>query len=341
MPFTEESFLKLEEKLNLLVEENEQLKKRQLASTKKEWTKFKNVILDVVIDGDKFEGDFENFKNSVERSIVFSKLLDANNPCSNVLGFTFTDIIRRLAIANFKNALPAGVRPRFEKDIAEAVDNPIWGVILKSNPVTMLVSSVVDKVAGFIKKIKIKRENVLSIDRAYDKVRFEKFMKELQPYIQFYDELVRASKEYQLKVNELVNRKVELKARMENYHGNFLTTLGIQATSGSELNNEVNAKLNPSEDTVEAYLAILANADFLKAHKIAKKFPTLKTSVLQYKLAFYNVLNDFLDKNVSALEAAKSFKNNNPEIEEILGLVNEQKEDLENKIKEASVALSH
>lgn len=340
MPFTEAFFLQLEEKLNRLVAENEQLKKRQLASTKKEWAKFKNSIIDVVIDGDKFEGDFESFKNSVEQSLVFSKLLEANNPCSNVLGFTFTDIIRRLAIANFKHALPAGVRPRFEEDIAEAIDNPIWGIILKSNPVTMLVTNVVDKIAGFIKKIKIRRETVVSIDRAYDKVRFERFMKDLQPYIQFYDELVRATKEYQLKVNELVNRKGELKARMHNYHGNFLTTLGVQATNGSLLNNEVNAKLNPVEEEETAYLAILSNEDFIKAHKIAEKFPVLKTNVLQYKLEFYNVLNTFLDQNISALEAAKSFKNNNPQIEEILELVNEQKESLKSKIEETTSVLS-
>jgi len=223
MSVTLEEFNKLKAQLEELVSENTKLKQRNLEATKKEWKQFKDTILEVVADGDLFEGDFENFRQQVEDTSLFTKLIDANNPCSEILGFTFLDVVERLAKQNFLNSLPAEDRPRFETEIiANAIQNPIWQVLLQTNPVTFLVSNVVDKVSSFIKKIKIKKERIVSIERSYDEAKIKNFITDLQPYIQFYDALSRATREYDTAVTELINRKGELKVRMDNYHGNFL-----------------------------------------------------------------------------------------------------------------------
>jgi len=308
MSVTLEEFNKLKAQLEELVSENTKLKKRNLEATKKEWKQFKDTILDVVVDGDLFEGDFENFRQQVEDTSLFTKLIDANNPCSEILGFTFLDVVARLAKQNFLNSLPPEDRPRFETEIlANAIQNPVWQVLLQSNPVTFLVSNVVDKVSSFIKKIKIKKERIISIESAYDEAKIKNFITDLQPYIQFYDALSRATREYNASVTELINRKGELKVRMDNYHGNFLKKLGVDATGGAALINQVTAKVTPDNLKEEqGYLTLLADENLINANKIAKNFPMLKASVRQFKLEYNKIFHKYLSENLKALEAAKA-----------------------------------
>lgn len=339
MPVTLEEFNQLKAQLEELVTENAKLKERNLTAAKKEWKQFKDTILEVVADGDLFEGDFENFRKQVEDTSLFTKLIDANNPLSEVLGFTFLEVVERLAKQNFLNALPPEDRPRFEMEIIKnTIQNPVWEVLLQSNPVTFLVANVVDKISGFIKKIKIKRDKIIDIESAYDKAKIKNFITDLQPYIQFYDELSRATRDYDAAVSELINRKGELKVRMNNYHGNFLKKLGVDATSGAALINQVTEKITPANLEEEtSYLTLLEEEGLINAHKIAKNFPMLKSSVRQFKLEYNKIFYKYLSQNVSALEAAKAFKNNNSELTDLITTIEKKQKELQAEIETAIV----
>ena len=338
MAVTLEEFNKLKAQLEELVIENAKLKERNLAAAKKEWKQFKDTILEVVADGDLFEGDFENFRKQVEDTTLFTKLIDANNPLSEVLGFTFLEVVERLAKQNFLNALPVEDRPRFEMEIIKStIQNPVWQVLLQSNPVTFLVANVVDKISGFIKKIKIKRDKIIDIESAYDKAKIKNFITDLQPYIQFYDALSRATREYDAAVNELINRKGELKVRMNNYHGNFLNKLGVNATSGAALINQVTEKITPASQEEESYLALLEDENLINAHNIAKNFPLLKSSVRQFKLEYNKIFHKYLTGNLNALEAAKMFKSNNTELKDLIETIEKKQKELAEEIDDAVV----
>jgi len=298
----------LEQKVQDLTEERNKERQELLVIREQEYEQFLDPIMDVLTSGDKVQSDFEHLIKSMQKDELLVDMADANNPNSTVLGFQFSEIVVKIAKQIFLDDLSIEDRPRFEKALGDATDNSLLKVLVQSNPVGILVSRVVEKVVGFVKSVKIKGKNVVSIQRAFTKQKIKKFIKELDKYVRFYDSLLLTSREYKSSVQQLTNRKNELVVRLDNYYEKFLQTLEVTATSGRKLVKQVNKKLKPAlVDGLPDYVAVMNKEENRKAHQIAIKFPELKNAIRQLEVDYYQILARYFGHCLKDLKKAKKF----------------------------------
>lgn len=329
----------LEQKVQDLTEARAKERQELLAIREQEYERFLDPIMDVLTSGDKMQSDFEHLIKSMQKDELLIAMADANNPNSSVLGFQFSEIVIKIAKQIFLNDLSTEDRPRFEKALVDATDNSLLKVLAQSNPIGILVSRVVEKVVGFVKSVRIKGKNVVSVQRAFTKQKIKKFIKELDKYVRFYDSLLLTSREYKSSVQQLTNRKNELVVRLDNYYEKFLQTLEVTATSGSKLIKQVNKKLKPElvEGTPD-YLAVMNTAENRKAHQIAIKFPELQNDIRQLEVDYYQILSRYFGHYLKDLKRARKFSTTtNIDLEELIERIEECIVKTEKDIKNGSV----
>lgn len=298
----------LEKKLQKFTEEREKERQNALLKQSQEYEDFINPILEVVESGDKVQKEFESLIKEMMKDQLLIDMGDVNNPNSAILGFQFSEIVVQIAKQIFLNDLPEADQPRFVKALSDATDHSIIKMLVQTNPVGLLVSRVVEKVVGFVKSVRIRGKNVVSIQRAFSKQKIKKFISQLDKYVKFYDSLLLTSREYKSSVQQLTNRKNELVIRLDNYHDKFLKTLNVQATSGMKLLRELNKRMTPTKvDGIPDYSSVLNNVDNKAAYQIAVKFPELKNTIRQLKVDYYQILSRYFDNYLKDLKKARKF----------------------------------
>lgn len=332
---------KLKKQVAELTTRNEALEVAETKKLEAAYQKFTDDVLEVVSEGDDMEEDFNHLVKKIEDDDLFIDLIEMNNPTSNVLGFNFGEVVTKLANKHFLGSLPTEDHERFKEHLKDAVKPPFLKILLDTNPITGIIANVITKVTSFVKRVKVKNRQVVSIEKAFDNVKLASFIDEMEKYLGFYALLVKAGDDYKANKRTLTSSKLALETHLNDYHKDFLTVLKIKEKKGAKLWKEVFAKFNPAKIKGKAKLeAVLAEEDNKKAHQIALKFPALKERISKFKQEYYQVLITFFQQNLKALEAARllSFKNNN--IAKLEKKVAKQIKNLEKEIQTAKAAVA-
>jgi len=337
---------KLKAQIAELTKKNDALEKAELARIKGQYKTFVREILEVVSQGSTLELNFEQLVEDMEDDELYIALTEANNPSADILGFRFVQIIWDLAQTHFLEELPVEDQPRFNRQLANAVKSPLLKVILHANPVTLMVSRVVEKVASFVKSIKVKKKgggdiNVLSVERAFTKEKLDNFITDLGKYVGFYDSLIQAAGNYKADKRKLATREEELKLLMGNYQENFYKILKVSTKNNADTLLEINDKFNPANlQDKNAFLAIMENEDNLKAHKIAVKFPELRNQINLFQAEYCQILHSFFQDNLKALEKAKAFSEDTNKLASLIEKINKKISSLKEEIEKTKATLS-
>lgn len=304
----EQEVATLKTQLAALVAQNEVLKARTQAAEEKEANKLIDGLLEVIEHGDKLESDFINLVDQIESDQLLIDLSEVNNPSSDVLGFKFTDIILKAGHKHFMIDLAPEDRTRFKDTLLNVVKNPLIKAILTTNPVSYLVSKVVEKVSDFTESVKGKpKERLLSVKKAFGQQKLEAFVSEMEQYFPFYESLLNAADTYEVEVDSLKEKYNHLESRLDNYYAGFLGVLGLDPDASQPLLRQVQERFTPEKvDGIPDFRPILDDENNQEAYKIALKFPELKEQIQALMAEYRSILSNFLKDNLEALEIAKN-----------------------------------
>ncbi len=328
----EEEISTLKTQMEALLLQNQALKDRATNAEKNEANHLIDAILKVIHHGDRLESDFTNLLDQMESDELLIDLGEANNPSSDILGFKFTSIIFKSAIKHFIDQSPMEDKARFKDVILNVVQSPLVEVLMTTNPISWLVSKVVDKVADLTESIKGKHGvRILTTKKAIAQNQIDAFTQEMEAYFPFYEALLDASEEYEIRVGDLREDNARLDALLKDYYSGFLKILALDPTEAtSPLLRQVQDRFTPNvEDGMEDYRTILEDDKNQQAYQIALKFPDNRQMILEVIAEYQNILSDYLEANVEALNLAKALS------EDTVGL-----EKLENRIKDRRAVLT-
>lgn len=241
---------------------------------------------------------------------LFTKLLQANNPTSDILGFRFHETILKAAEKHFKNELRSEPeRSRFNQVITKLVNNPIVSSLANSNPITSVTAAIISTVAGYsttsldIDKNgnKIKDVSAVTID-AFCQKNIDAFRSELQPYIQFYDALNTASQRYLAGLENISQRHTYLKNTVDNFKEQLYNS--IQVDDSSTLIKLASVLPDPSSGKVN-FQTHLKDPRVIQCYRVVSGLPPLLLTVQQFRREYDHTLLTFLKEYISALESAK------------------------------------
>lgn len=335
MDFQQE-IMALKEQMEALKAQNQVLKDRALAAEKKEADELINRIFKVIHHGDKLESDFDNLLDKIENDELLIDLGEANNPNSKVLGFQFTKVIFKAAIDNFINDSPVEDKKRFTDVILNVVKNPLVNVLLTTNPVSYLVSKVVDKVADLTTSVKGKHgQRILSVKKAFKQEQIDAFTKEMEKYYPFYDALLLASDMYEDRVATLREQSMYLEELIGDYYSGFLKTLALDPTEEhAPLLRQVQDKFTPPiKDGEPDFRALIEDENNIAANKIAIKFPELRQQIVEVIASYKEILADYLEANLEALAMAKELSQDTAGLEKLEERIKARKKVLSKKVK--------
>lgn len=334
----EEEISSLKAQMEALLQQNKELKDRAANAEKKEANHLIDAILKVIHHGDRLESDFTNLLDQMENDELLIDLAEANNPSSDILGFKFTSIIFKAAIKHFIDKSPVEDKVRFKDVILNVVQSPLVEVLLTTNPVSWLVSKVVDKVADLTESVKGKHgTRILTTKKAIAKNQIDAFTEEMEAYFPFYEALLDASEEYEIRVRELREDNERLEAMVKDYYSGFLKILALDPTEASApLLRQVQDHFTPTViDGMADYRAILEDEKNQQAYQIALKFPDNRQMILEVIAEYQHILSDYLEANIEALNLAKALSEDTIGLEKLENRIKERRSVLEKRISKA------
>jgi hypothetical protein len=287
--------------------------------------RFKDSIAYCLLRSEIFEAftglpqlDFD-FKRTIEKIAVtglFTKLMQANNPTSDILGFRFTDVIFNASEKHFRTMLKNDQdKRRFSQVISKIVDNPVISSLANTNPVTSVVAAIISTIAGFTtSKVDIEKDGgkvqdvTVSQEDAFDHKSITAFRDELQVYIDFYDALIIASSDYLEGLEELNAKYAYLVKSVSDYKSELYSALDV---------NENNLLLrltrllpDPAIKQIDYHL-VFNDPVIIKSQLLARKFPVLQLAVNDFKKDYNALLFNYLNTYIKTLGTAHDFPDEN------------------------------
>jgi hypothetical protein len=298
----------LKNQLAGLLTENSEFRQKEIARQKTLFDQLYNAIILVVEEGDLLQYKFDSTYDEVKANKVMIKLDEVNNPSSSFLGFNFLDVINKACEDHLLSGLPDDQKISFRELVSRVINNPIVSVILNSNPVTKIISGVIDRVDTFM-ETKVAKEGKDFVTKAKHIIQERKvvnFYNSLKKYIDFYDSLLNAANQYGIAVDNLSIKHQGIQNEYSGYYTKFIETLGLSK------NQKILPQINKMFQIVEVngvpnYAEIIENEKIRAAYDLASKFYIFQQTVDLVRADYDAVLIKYLDANVFALETSKGF----------------------------------
>jgi hypothetical protein len=320
----------LKARIKLLEKEQDDLIAKDKSSDSAIYCSIRSELLLAFTEATLLESEFRNTCEKIAISGLFTKLMQASNPTSDILGFRFTDIIFTAAERHFLDKIKDDQdKKRFSQVVSKIIDNPVVTSLANTNPVTSVVASIISTIAGFstsrvdiekeggkIKDVSVSQQDII------DNKSITAFREELQAYINFYDALITASNEYLQGIDNIKDKYAYLVGSLNDYRDDLFTELNI---SGNNLLVELTVILpDPSRNDLD-YSMLLNDPKIRKCMAISGKLPALKLEVnkliSEYKLLLIKYLSDY----TNVLESAEGFPEKDIDKTKTEKLVNEIK----------------
>jgi len=304
----------LRSRIKTLEKENDELKSENRSNDSVAYCILRSEIFEAFTKVSQIDFDFKNTADKIAVTGLFTKLMQANNPTSDILGFRFTEIIFSASEKHFKEALKDEKdKKRFSQVINKIIDNPVVSSLANTNPVTSVVSAIISIVASFTtSRAEVEKEGgrikdvTVEQQDAFENREISAFRNELKVYIDFYDALIIASREYLEGLNELNRKYSYLIQSVVDYKTELYTELDFKE---SNLLMQL-AKLLP-DPAVKGinYSGIIHDPKIQKSQYLARKYPVLQQAVFDFKKEYNSSLYNFLSDYIRTLKTARNFPN--------------------------------
>jgi hypothetical protein len=299
-------------RIKSLEKENESLKTKNRSNDSLAYCTLRSEIFEACTNISQLDFDFKNTVDKIAVTGLFTRLMQANNPTSEILGFRFTEIIFTASEKHFKEVLKEEQdKNRFSQVIGKIIDNPVVSSLANTNPVTSVVSSIISTIAGFTtSKIALDKEGGriknVGVDQqdVFDNRSISAFRNELQVYIDFYDALIISSNDYLQGLEDLNGKYAYLILTVKDYKSEFYNEFDVR-----ENNLLIRlSKLLP-DPAIEGldYSAVIHDIKIQKSLHLARKYPVLHQAVSDFKKEYNTLLFKFLSDYIKILKTARNF----------------------------------
>jgi len=305
-------FEELKTRIKTLEIENQVIRAEQRAADSISYSNIRLEIFEAYSNISQLGFDFRNTIDKIAVTGLFTRLMQANNPASDVLGFRFTDVVMSAADKHFMHQLKKETdRKRFSQAIGNIISNPVVSTLAHSNPISSVVSSLITVIVGFTtSSVNANKDNNrardLSVEQStpFNEKEIAAFRKELEIYINFYDELISISDHYLKGIENLNDKYAFLVQSVTSYKAELYTQ-----TESQENNPLISLTLSlPEPDRAGVdFGSMLNDPSVRQTLQAARKFPLLKQSVEYFKTEYYSLLFHFLTSYSQTLEKAKTF----------------------------------
>lgn len=266
--------------------------------------------------------DFRNTTDKIALTGLFTKLMQANNPSSDILGFRFNDIILAACQKHLIGQMhEEKEKKRFGQVIAKIVSNPVVSSLANTNPITSVVAAIVSTVAGFSTPVLTRekeggksRETVVENVDVFQNENITEFREELQVYIGFYDALIIASDNYLTGIANLNNKYNGLMLSVKAYQANLYRL--VDGDDSNLLLKLASLLPDPGRQKVD-FQSFLIDPKILAASAEARKYLLVQQSVNDFKKEYNYLLLQFLLEYLDALELTKSFPEGTMDIHKV------------------------
>ncbi len=272
-------------------------------------TSFNNLAF-ALENGDVLEKDFETAINDITKDPILVKLMEANNPNSDVLGFKFKEVILEAS----KNSFTKGLREknevvRWTNIVDKVINNDVVKSILQTNPITNVVSSIVSLAANFSTTTQVGKKVIETRD-AFQQEQINEFISEMKPYIEFYDRLLLTGNLYLLEVDRIKEKYSYLNQSANEFNQNLLKTLDFKISPRKSLNVQLQElyKYEYDKNGQEKFGEVLKRKRIVAATEHIADFHVLKEDVNDLQKEYNIALIRFLDNYSTHLSEAKEFK---------------------------------
>jgi len=292
--------------------ENIRLKSQIRSRDSMTYTQMRNNIFEAFTIVSQLSSDYTVTSDKIAVTGLFTKLMQANNPTSDILGFRFSETIIKASEKHLKNELTSEhEKSRFSQIIAKIVNNPVISSMSGFNPITAVTSAIISSVAGFSSTTveavkdgnKVRDVNYTTID-AFSQQNIEAFREELQPFIDFYDALNVASLKYISGIDNLNLRYTFLISQVELYKTELYASIGCNDNSTFY---QLSRMLpDPVIQEID-YQGFISDKSIQLCDGIALKIPGLNQTVQDYKREYNLLLKSLLDEYIKALLSARKF----------------------------------
>jgi hypothetical protein len=302
----------LRSRIRTLEKENGALKSDSRSKDSVAYCLLRSEIFEAFTNVSQLDFNFKNTADKIAVTGLFTKLMQANNPTSDILGFRFTEIIFSSSEKHFKNVLKDEKdKKRFSQVVSKIIDNPVVSTLAGTNPVTSVVASIISVVAGFTtSRAEVEKEGGriknVSVDQqdAFENRGIASFRNELKVYIDFYDALIIVSKEYLEGLTQLDRKYSYLIQSVKDYKAELY---GELAFNESKMLMQL-AKLLPDASSKGVnFNEIIHDQKIQKSQLLSRKYPILQQSVISLKKEYNTLLFNFLSDYIKTLKTAKGF----------------------------------
>lgn len=281
---------------------------------------------------------YNSINAEVETASINNLLASVNNPTSDILGFTFSNIIMSKAkeILNsdeFK-AIPEKKKTTFFTIMDKIINNPIVSAISSSFPITGTVRSVITAASTFfsqpnidldVKKSSGKVTDVavkdIKGDNGLDNRFIEKYLATLQPYVTFYEKLEYSNLQYDVSTKALLKNYKNLPKQLKGYESEMDTRLGsnIDSTLNQKIAQiDMLSRYYQSSQPDFKYMQFLLDQRIIEANNISKQIGMMTIQLENFYNEFVLISNDKLNADREILEDAKKLEGAKPDKIEVV-----------------------
>jgi hypothetical protein len=302
----------LKARIKNLEKENNALKALNKSSDSTVYCAIRAEVFEAFANISRLDFDFNSTADRIAVTGLFTKLIQASNPASDILGFRFTDIIFSAVEKHFMELLKDDHdKKRFSQVIGKLVNNPIVSSLASTNPVTSVVTAIISAIAGFSTSSielekdggKIKDVSVAQQD-AFDNRSINAFRDELQGYIDFYDAMIITSSDYMKELDNLNDKYAYLIQSVKEYKTEIYNELEVNESN--MLLKLSNLLPDPELQDVD-YTRLIQDERIRRGLAMAEKYPALHRAVREFKTEYNTLLFNFLSEFILILETAKNF----------------------------------
>jgi len=302
----------LRSRIKTLEKENDVLKSESRSNDSISYCILRSEIFEAFTNVSQLDFNFKNTADKIAVTGLFTKLMQANNPTSDILGFRFTEIIYSSSEKHFKNVLKDEKdKKRFSQVVTKIIDNPVVSTLASTNPVTSVMASIISVIAGFttsqaevekeggrIKNVTVEQQD------AFDNRGISAFRNDLKIYVDFYDALIISSRDYLDGLNALDRKYSYLIQSVTNYKTELYA--GLDFTESKLLIQLANLLPDPAAEGIN-FIEIIYAPKIQKSQLLARKYPVLQQAVISFKKEYNTLLYNFLSDYIKTLKTAKDF----------------------------------
>ncbi|MGV3656436.1 MAG: hypothetical protein ACO1NX_00725 [Chitinophagaceae bacterium] len=281
-----------------------EIKDNELQSDKALYQKNYELILNgIEIIKEMHQGSVE-IAAARSQNIMYKKLIDVNNPASDVLGFQLLEVITKTLEENI-NVLPLvdGEKKRLKSQIGNLFEG-----LKNAFPPLQIITSAVSVISSFttyqprIEKLGRKADSlIVDVTNPISKEVLKKINTQLQPYIQFYADLDRINNNYEMAlyqhgveyrdfIEELASLKKVVESRID-----MNQSIGNQINRLFDLSNSSMQDFNYRQKMENAVIRDLT-ADCSGISELVERYKKFTNDFITIQEDFYNN-NSLLLKN--------------------------------------------